>query len=85
MLRKIIEELALFLLPFLLYYGYLAVAGRNPHQRGSWDGSVFRLTMAGIVLVIASLVWAGLTGERHQGGYVPTRIENGQVIPGTFK
>lgn len=85
MIRKIFEELALFLLPFLLFYGYLAVLGRKPHERASWEGYVFRLTMTGIALVIGSLVLAGLTGERHRGGYVPPHLENGQVVPGRFQ
>lgn len=85
MFRKIIEELLIFLLPWALFYGYLVVAGRNPHQRRHWDGQVFRLTMAGILFVILSLVVVGLFGERHRSGYMPPRIENGRVVPGTFQ
>ncbi|GJD94226.1 DUF6111 family protein [Methylobacterium iners] len=85
MIRKLVEELLLFLLPFLLFYGYLAVLGRKPHARASWEGYIFRLTMTGIALVIASLVYAGLTGESHRGGYVPPRLENGRVVPGHFQ
>lgn len=85
MIRRVIEEVLLFLLPFLLFALYLAVSGRRPHDRTHWDGQVFRLTLAGLGLVILSLVATGLFSERHRGGYVPPHLENGQVVPGRFQ
>ena len=85
MIRTILQELLVFLLPWMLFYGYLVAIGRNPHRREHWEDSVFRLTMAGIAFVIGSLVLFGVFGERHRGGYVPPRIENGQVVPGYFQ
>lgn len=85
MIRTILQEVLIFLLPWMLFYGYLVAVGRNPHRREHWEASVFRLVMAGIAFVVLSLVVVGLFGERHRGGYVPPRIENGQVVPGYFK
>ncbi|KQP59150.1 hypothetical protein ASG40_16725 [Methylobacterium sp. Leaf399] len=85
MIARIVQEALLFLLPWALFYGYLALKGRNPHQGYHWEGQVFRLFMAGIGLVVVSLVLTGLFGESHRGGYVPPRLENGQVVPGTFR
>jgi hypothetical protein len=85
MIRKLIEEVLIFLLPFLLFAGYLALSGRHPRHHTHWEGKIFRLTMAGIVLVILSLVATGLFGERHRGGYVPPHMENGVVVPGRFQ
>ena len=85
MIRRVLEELLIFLAPFLLYAVYLAIHGRRPDHGVHWDGQTFRLTLAGIVLVILSLVATGLFSERHRGGYVPPHLENGQVVPGRFQ
>ena len=85
MIRRFLEEALLFLLPFALYCAYLAVIGHNPREGRHWEGRVFRLTLAGLLLVILSLVAAALFGEKHRGGYVPPRLENGQVVPGHFQ
>ncbi|MDB5648297.1 DUF6111 family protein [Methylobacterium sp.] len=85
MIRRVAQELLTFLLPFLLFALYLAISGRRPHDRAHWDGQVFRLTAAGLGLVILSLVATGLFTERHRGGYVPPHLENGQVVPGRFQ
>lgn len=85
MLRRFLEEFGLFLLPFGLFFAYLILVGRNPLQRAHWDGQTFRLVLAGLAVVIASLVWTGLFSERHEGGFVPTHMENGQLVPGRFR
>lgn len=85
MIRRVLEEILIFLLPFLLFALYLAISGRKPHERVHWDGQFFRLTVAGLFLVILSLVAIGLFAERHRGGYVPPHLENGQVVPGRFQ
>ena len=85
MIRRVLEELLIFLSPFLLYALYLAIRVRRPDHGVHWDGQAFRLTLAGVVLVILSLVATGLFSERHRGGYVPPHLENGQVVPGRFQ
>jgi TRAP-type C4-dicarboxylate transport system permease small subunit len=85
MFRTFLQEALIFLLPWLVFYGYLLAVGRNPHQRANWEAHVFRLTMAGVGLVVLSLVAIGLFGERHRSGYVPPRLENGRIVPGTFQ
>ncbi|MDR7036383.1 MULTISPECIES: DUF6111 family protein [Methylobacterium] len=85
MLRRVLEELGLFLIPFLLFFGYLLLVGRNPFHRVHWEAQVFRLVLAGFGVVIASLVLTGLFSERHAGGYVPAHMENGRLVPGQFR
>lgn len=85
MIRWILQELALFLLPSLLFGAYLLIKGRNPLERVHWDAQAVRLVLAGVFVVVASLVMTGLTATRHQDGFVPTHIENGQVVPGRFQ
>ena len=85
MLRRLVEEFGLFLLPFGLFFAYLLLVGRNPLQRIHWDAQAFRLIMAGLIVVIASLVVSGLFSERHGAGFVPTHMENGRLVPGAFR
>jgi hypothetical protein len=39
----------------------------------------------GLSFVVISLVVTGFLDERQTGTYVPTRVENGRVIPGHFE
>ncbi|SFL80303.1 DUF6111 family protein [Methylobacterium pseudosasicola] len=85
MLRRLIEEFGLFLIPFVLFMVYLVLAGRNPLRRVHWDPHIVRLVLAGLAVVIGTLIYEGLFSERRAGGYVPTHMENGRLVPGEFK
>ncbi|WP_232629539.1 DUF6111 family protein [Methylobacterium sp. Leaf118] len=85
MLRLLLEQIALFSLPFLAFAGWLLLARRSPLDGAEWRPQWTRLVLAGLFLVVASLVMLGLTGERHKDGYVPPRYENGRLIPGHFQ
>jgi hypothetical protein len=43
------------------------------------------LTIAGLAMVVVSLVAAGLLADRQTGAFEPTHLENGRVVPGRFK
>jgi hypothetical protein len=85
MLRRVLEEFGLFLIPFALFLVYLVLAGRNPLRRAHWDAQLLRLTLAGLAVVIASLVYEGVFSERRPDGYVPAHMENGRLVPGGFR
>ncbi|QFU17301.1 DUF6111 family protein [Microvirga thermotolerans] len=85
MTRAIFQELLLFLLPFAAFAIYLVIARRNPLAWSSWSKHVSWVGIAGLVLVIASLILGGLLAERHTGAFVPSHMENGRVVPGQFK
>lgn len=85
MLRRFLEEFGLFLIPFVLFVVYLLLVGRNPLRRVHWDPHIVRLVLAGLAVVIGTLVYEGLFSERRAGGYVPTHMENGRLVPGEFK
>jgi hypothetical protein len=84
MLRTLIEEFLLFVLPFCLFAGYLVVRRRNPFDVEHWSGHLFWLSVVGLVLGIASFVYAGLVAPRHSGAFVPPHVENGRLVPGQF-
>lgn len=85
MTRAIIQEVLLFLLPFAAFAIYLLIARRNPLAWSSWSKHVSWVAIAGLALVIVSLILGGLLAERHTEGYVPTHMENGRVVPGQFR
>lgn len=83
MLRLVLQYLLPLLLPFLVYFAYVAIArGRTPGrlQEAPW----LALGVAGLVLVAASLVtWSLLSGAPPEEVYLPPRFEDGRVVPGT--
>lgn len=85
MLRAIIEEVLLFVLPFCLFAIYLVVKRRNPLDVEHWSPHAFRLTVAGLSLVIAILVLEGFVTTRDRGAYDPPHMENGVLVPGRFR
>ena len=85
MTRAFLQGLVLFLLPFVLFAVYLVIRRRNALAWSSWSSQSLWLAIAGLTMVIASLVVTGLMTERQTGAFVPTHIENGQVFPGQFQ
>jgi len=85
MTRAFLQGLVLFFLPFVLFGLYLVMRRRNALVWSSWSDQSLWLAIAGLAMVIASLVVTGLTTERQTGAFVPTHIENGRVVPGQFQ
>lgn len=85
MLRSIIEEVLLFVLPFCVFAGYLVVKRRNPLDVEHWSRHVFWLAIVGLLLSIALVAYGGWTAPRSTGAYEPPHMENGTLVPGRFK
>jgi hypothetical protein len=91
MIRQLAIGLALFLTPFTLYWMFLWLArpaGFGPAKDPAWTPIVLRwLTITALLLVIATfVVWAWQTGGAPpNANYAPAHMENGQLVPGTFK
>lgn len=85
MTRAFLQGLVLFLLPFVLFAAYLVIRRRNALVWSSWSNQSLWLAIAGLAMVVASLVITGLTAERNTGAFVPTHMENGRVVPGQFQ
>lgn len=85
MTRAVVQELLLFLLPFVLFAAYLVIRRRNPLAWAHWSSQSLWLTIAGLGVVVLSLVATGLLADRETGAYVPTHMENGRLVPGHFK
>jgi hypothetical protein len=77
MTRVLLIRMLVFLVPFALYEIYRAISHRE--SRRPWP----QLFIAGLVLVVASFVYVGLTeGSAPEERYVPPHVENGKLVPG---
>ena len=90
MLRRAIAFLP-FIAPFVLYAIYFLLVRRQARADGSSAPSLAQapwilLVIAGCVLLVASLVVFGVTEGTEAGGtYIPTRFEDGRIVPGQFE
>jgi heme/copper-type cytochrome/quinol oxidase subunit 3 len=82
MVRRILFEVLLFLLPFALYLLYLRMSANDEKatpRAHPWT----TLFISGLVLVAASfIIWGVTEGAGEKGTYVPPHVVNGQVVPG---
>lgn len=85
MLRAIIEEVLLFVLPFCIFAGYLVIKRRNPFDVEHWSRHAFWLAVVGLLLSIAVFAYGGFFAPRSKGAYEPPHMENGVLVPGRFK
>lgn len=88
MLRQILIEVALFLLPFLAYAIRAKIEGRDLSRETWREAPLAYLAIAGLVLVAIGLAaLAILNDDATQAGgrYVPTHFENGKLVPGQFQ
>jgi hypothetical protein len=87
MIRIGFTEIALFLLPFVLYGVFLWATKAGVMDLQSWPLSrVITLAIIAFVLVIGSfLYFANFTGAPPGSTYVPAHMENGKFVPGTTR
>jgi hypothetical protein len=87
MIRPVLTEIAIFLIPFALYAVFLIAKNNGVTLLESWPRPiVIRLTIAALLLVIVSLVvLAQFSGAPLSSTYVPAHIENGKFVPGAEK
>ena len=85
MIRVTFETLVLFVIPFVLYSLWLKIAQRSTLDPENWSRPLLSLVVAGLILVALFFVGTGLFSERHLGAYEPAHVENGRLVPGTFK
>ena len=86
MLRVILADIILFLLPFLAY-GFWLWLNNKAHVSEHWrNGPMGWLTLAGIALMVVSFViFASLKQAPEGAEYRPAHMENGVYVPGRFE
>ena len=81
MLRILLQYVLPLVLPFLVYLIYARLARGSG---GTGDTPWIALAAAGVGLMAVSLIsWSLLTGSDPGETYVPARLEDGELVPGT--
>jgi len=85
MIRPLLTEIGIFLIPFAAYALFVFASRREVLHRSSWPLRVILgLSMGACLLVILSLVWlANFSGAPPGATYTPAHVENGKFIPGS--
>ena len=71
--------------PLATYWAYLSfVIRRKSESGGTWNEMpVAALLVAGVVLMMAALIYTAVTGGAEPGTtYTPSRVEDGVLVPG---
>jgi hypothetical protein len=86
MIRIVVENILLFLLPTAIYAIYVA-ATRGDSKQGILDGAPLAwLMLAGTGLVLLTLALFGSnTGGKPGQAYIPPSMKNGEIEPGRLK
>lgn len=85
MIRVIITQLILFLLPFLIYAGYLFLT-QKLHKQAWIDAPRYWLVMAGLGISLIGFVVMSVIDNNPLGDtYIPAHLVDGKVVPGEFK
>jgi hypothetical protein len=84
MIRTVLTEIGIFLVPFAVYAIFLIATRSGVTLPASWPlHMIAKLTLVALVMVIVSFVaLAELTGAPPNSTYVPALIENGRLVPG---
>lgn len=87
MIRIIVENVLLFLLPTAMYVGYVLLTRRTTSGGVINDAPLLWLFVTGAVLVGATLIYYGATstGGRPDQTYTPPRMKDGRIEPGEIK
>jgi hypothetical protein len=85
MLRVVVVNLTLLLLPSLVYGAYIYLTRRNaPLDKALDDAPIFWLFGIGVILMLATLIYyiqfSG--GGRPGQTYVPPAYKDGKIVPG---
>ncbi|WP_022723809.1 DUF6111 family protein [Rhodopseudomonas sp. B29] len=84
MIRAVLTEVAVFLIPFAAFAVFLIVSRSAVLHRDSWSLRVIGwLTVVALALVLISLLLlAHFEGAPPGSTYVPAHLENGRLVPG---
>lgn len=85
MIRPVFTELALFLIPFVVYAVFLVATRKGLLEPASWPlARIAWLVIAALLLTIGSFVWFATFGGAPPGSiYIPAHVdEDGNFVPG---
>lgn len=87
MIRPVLTEIGIFLIPFAVYALFLIATRSGVLAQASWPLHLLaKLTFGALSLVVISFVLlAHFSGAPPNSTYFPAHIENGRLVPGAEK
>jgi hypothetical protein len=87
MIRPVLTEIGIFLIPFAVYALFLLATRSGLMLQASWPVHILaKLVLGSLLLVVVSfLLLAHFSGAPPNSTYVPAHIENGKFVPGAEK
>ena len=83
MIRLLLDGLLIFLIPFAVYALYRAWAEKDPRAAFRMThGPFIKLTIAGLLLCIGTIVIGELRAPHFAGGYQRAQWKDGRLIEG---
>jgi hypothetical protein len=87
MIRPVLTEVGIFLIPFAVYALFLVATRSGVFAQASWPAHLIaKLTLGSLLLVVVSFILlAHFSGAPPNSTYVPAHVENGKLVPGVEK
>jgi hypothetical protein len=87
MIRPVLTEVGIFLIPFAVYALFLVATRSGVFAQASWPAHLIaKLSLGSLLLVVVSFILlAHFSGAPPNSTYVPAHIENGKLVPGVEK
>ena len=87
MIRPVLTEVGIFLIPFAVYAMFLIATRSGVMASSSWPVHLLaKLVLGSLLLVVVSFVLlAHFSGAPPNSTYIPAHIENGKFVPGAEK
>jgi hypothetical protein len=87
MIRPVLTEVGIFLIPFAVYALFLVATRSGVFAQTSWPAHlVAKLALGSLLLVVVSfMLLAHFSGAPPNSTYVPAHIEDGKLVPGVEK
>jgi Family of unknown function (DUF6111) len=87
MIRPVLTEIGIFLIPFAIYAVFLIATRSGLLVQSSWPVQIVgKLALGSLLLVVVSFILlAHFSGAPPNSTYIPAHIENGKFVPGVEK
>ena len=87
MIRPVLTEIGIFLIPFVVYALFLVATRSGVFDQASWPVSlVAKLVLGSLLLVIVSFIFlAEFSGAPPESTYEPAHLDQGKLVPGVEK
>jgi hypothetical protein len=87
MIRPVLTEVGIFLIPFAVYALFLIATRTGLLVQASWPVHLIAKLVLGslLMVVISFILLAHFSGAAPDSTYVPAHVENGRMVPGVEK